>query len=108
LLALEGSLTLATGYSLVLLGTAAMPRHDRPTTASGDRLRFIILIPAHNEETGINGTFASLRRMDYPGYQYEIVILPIIAGTGLRSWHGRRARPFTSARTWNGAERGTR
>ncbi len=76
LLTLEGSLTLATGYLLVLLGAAAMQRRVRPAaTAEGDHLRFIILIPAYNEELSIGDTLASLQGLDYPTDHVEIVVI---------------------------------
>lgn len=76
LLTLEGSLTLATGYLLILLGAAAKRRRaSPPLPPAGDNLRFIILIPAYNEELGIKETLASLQCLDYPDEYVEIVVI---------------------------------
>ncbi len=47
---------------------APLVRSARPT-------RFLVLIPAHNEEGGIEGTLRSLEALNYPGDCYEIVVV---------------------------------
>jgi 1,2-diacylglycerol 3-beta-glucosyltransferase len=37
--------------------------------------RFVILVPAHNEEQGILGTIQSLLQLDYPQGHYEILVI---------------------------------
>jgi len=37
--------------------------------------RFVLLIPAHNEEKGILGTIRSLQQLSYPKEQYRIVVI---------------------------------
>ncbi len=44
-------------------------RAQRPPT------RFLILIPAHNEEFGIAGTLTSFQRVDYPLDRYKILVI---------------------------------
>lgn len=44
-------------------------RAERPTT------RFLIMIPAHNEELGIAGTLTSFQRLDYPPDRYKILVV---------------------------------
>ena len=47
-----------------------------PARQSGDRqARFLILIPAHNEEVGIASTLESLRNLNYPSSQYRILVV---------------------------------
>src|SRR5579859_2295128 len=65
LLALELSAALLVGYLLLLTGAALQAPRSTPdigTTAS----RFLILIPAHNEERLLPGLLASLARLYYP------------------------------------------
>jgi cellulose synthase/poly-beta-1,6-N-acetylglucosamine synthase-like glycosyltransferase len=44
-------------------------RVERPTT------RFLILIPAHNEESGIAGALTSFQQLDYPPDRYKILVV---------------------------------
>ena len=44
-------------------------RAERPPT------RFLIIIPAHNEELGIAGTLTSFQRLDYPPDRYKILVV---------------------------------
>jgi GT2 family glycosyltransferase len=74
--ALAGALAvlalLPTAYLgfLAILGSPHRPR----TTAKRD-LRFAFLVPAHNEETGIAATVASLRAVDWPADRFEVVVV---------------------------------
>ncbi|WP_152412809.1 glycosyltransferase family 2 protein, partial [Nitrolancea hollandica] len=75
-LAVEGSITLATGYLLILLAAALTQRRARPPApADNNHLRFIILIPAHDEELGIRDTLASLHGLEYPTDHIEIIVI---------------------------------
>ncbi len=75
-LAIEGSSTLATGYLLILLAAALTQHRARPAAPVDDNhLRFIILIPAHDEEPGIRDTLASLQGLDYPADHIEIIVI---------------------------------
>ena len=53
----------------VLSARAASPPYPEP------RLRFDIVVPAHNEEAGIAKTVASLRRLDYPESLFRVVVV---------------------------------
>lgn len=76
LVGIEALLTLATSYLLGLLLAAALRKRKRnPAEASVHHTRFVILIPAHDEELGIGNTLASLHRLDYPKTNYEIVVI---------------------------------
>lgn len=44
-------------------------RAERPLT------RFLIIIPAHNEELGIADTLTSFQRLDYPADRYKILVV---------------------------------
>ncbi|HEU4684024.1 MAG TPA: glycosyltransferase family 2 protein [Nitrospira sp.] len=37
--------------------------------------RFLVMIPAHNEELGIAGTLASFQRLEYPPERYQILVI---------------------------------
>ncbi len=76
MLAVEGSITLATGYLLILLAAALTQRRARPPAPVDDNhLRFIILIPAHDEELDIEDTLASLQGLAYPADHIEIIVI---------------------------------
>lgn len=66
------SLLVSYEWFLALVSFCARPpfRLDgAPTT------RFLILIPAHNEESGIEGTVLSLKQMDYPSDLFTVVVV---------------------------------
>ena len=67
-------LGLTTCYLLALLGAAAGRSRRPPATVPGG-LRFAIVVPAHDEEAGIEETLASLRRLDYPADRYEVIVV---------------------------------
>ena len=47
-----------------------------PTILSGGReARFLVLIPAHNEEIGIASTLESLRNLNYSSERYQVLII---------------------------------
>lgn len=64
-------------YFLFLAGVAlAAMGKRRSTSAEGDpRSRFLVLIPAHDEETGIATTVASCRAVDYPGALFSVLVI---------------------------------
>ena len=49
----------------------------RPPIAhpEGNQTRFLILIPAHNEEVGIASTLESLRKLNYPSDRYRVLVI---------------------------------
>ncbi len=76
LLTMEGLMSLASSYLLVLLGVAASKRRAHPLPVDTNKhLRFVVLVPAHDEETGIGTTLDSLRALDYPRDHYEVIVI---------------------------------
>ena len=76
LLGIESLLSLSTCYLLVLLAGAALGRRRAlPAVSASPRLHFAILVPAHNEEAGIEATLDSLRRLEYPADRFDIVVI---------------------------------
>jgi hypothetical protein len=76
LMAMEGVLGLVNCYLLALLAAAtSQPR--RPIRPAPDSTcgRFAVVIPAHDEETGISATLDSLRALDYPRERFELVVI---------------------------------
>jgi glycosyltransferase involved in cell wall biosynthesis len=68
-LALEGVLTISTGYLLALLMAARAAARSLPaasTATAQRRLRLVVLIPAHDEQDGIQATLRSLADCTYP------------------------------------------
>ncbi len=64
-----------TAHLLLLLAAARRPAAGSPTTAGTGRARFVVVIPAHDEETQIAGTLRSLARIDYPPTNRRIVVI---------------------------------
>jgi 1,2-diacylglycerol 3-beta-glucosyltransferase len=54
--------------------TLASRRH-RPSTATDRSVRFVIVVPAHNEAFGITDTIVSLRAVDYPRHAFRVVVI---------------------------------
>lgn len=76
LLGLESLQSAATLYLLTLLGAAThAPRPSAARVELDVPLRMIVLIPAHNEETNIGKTLASLDALDYPRDRFEVVVI---------------------------------
>ncbi len=76
LLALQSVLVLSTGYLLALLAGARQASR-KPSLASypGARTRFAVLIPAHDEEQGIDATLASIAACDYPPDRRHVIVI---------------------------------
>lgn len=67
---------LATAYLVALLGAAALDRRRRGVaSAVAGRMRFVVLMPAHNEEQGIGATLAALDRIANPRDRRETVVI---------------------------------
>src|SRR5438034_7740318 len=64
-------------YFLLLLVTAVAAissrRPQRPEGEPGSR--FLIVIPAHDEESGIAATVEGCRAADYPGSLFNVVVI---------------------------------
>lgn len=75
LLVFQGLLAFSVGYLLIL--TAFARRADRRTRLQRDdpTIRFLILIPAHNEERLLPGLLQSLDRLDYPESLYSVHVV---------------------------------
>lgn len=76
LVGLEGGLGLMNCYLLTLLAAAGAEPPEQATEPAGNaRLRFVVVVPAHDEEAGIATTLASLRALDYPTDHFELVVV---------------------------------
>jgi len=76
LVTLQALLALVNGHLLVLLGAAVLERgRNGARKPARDRLRFLVVIPAHDEEAGIEATLASLQRLDYPQDCLEVIVV---------------------------------
>ncbi|MFZ0544096.1 MAG: glycosyltransferase family 2 protein [Candidatus Promineifilaceae bacterium] len=71
----QGFLTLLVGYQLLLTGAAYRARRFTPRRLNGPFHRFLILIPAHNEERLLPSLLQNLRQLDYPSDCYEIHVV---------------------------------
>ena len=59
-----------------LLATASMWPHSAPhRSAVTKRSRFVILIPAHDEESGLSSTLCSIRNVVYPHRLVQVVVI---------------------------------
>jgi len=76
--AIEGVMALSSGYLLLLL-LAARQSARKPVTPQisplGARLRFVVLIPAHDEQDGIGATLVSLASCRYPGDRRRTIVI---------------------------------
>ncbi len=77
LLAFEAVLTLSTGYLLALLVAArdSIRNPAEPAAADGEPLRLAVLIPAHNEQSGIEATLESLAACEYPAGSWRTIVI---------------------------------
>lgn len=66
-------LMLTMYYIFLMLFGFGKAKRDYPMMAP--RSRFIILIPAHNEEAVIGATLAHLAKVDYPRQLYRVVVV---------------------------------
>jgi cellulose synthase/poly-beta-1,6-N-acetylglucosamine synthase-like glycosyltransferase len=54
---------------------ALLPLRSRKTPLTGERCRFAVVIPAHNEETVLAATLDSLEQLDYPRDRIHVVVV---------------------------------
>lgn len=59
---------------LALISQAAL-KHKSKERPLRDFPRFIILVPAHNEEIGIAATLGSIHALDYPRSSYRVIVI---------------------------------
>ncbi len=72
LVALAVPATLSCGYLLFLtLFSAALPVPPRPARQT----RFDVIVPAHNEQAGIERTVRSVLRVDWPADQFRVLVV---------------------------------
>jgi 1,2-diacylglycerol 3-beta-glucosyltransferase len=62
----------ASGYLFVL---TMRSRRTEPPASGGERTRFAVVVPAHNEAAGIEDTVKSLLAIDYPRDLFEVVVV---------------------------------
>lgn len=67
-------LLLLAAYQWVFAIAALLPS-ARTRRVSGQRSRIVVLIPAHDEESGLTATLESLRRADYPAGRLRVVVI---------------------------------
>ena len=64
--------SIACGYLALL---AACSQRTPPPAAGAPRIRFDIIVPAHDEESGIAETVRSLLSIDYPRSLFRVIVL---------------------------------
>jgi glycosyltransferase involved in cell wall biosynthesis len=62
----------ACGY---LGALTALSRRRTAPRASGTRLAFDVIVPAHNEESGVEATVRGLLSMDYPSSLFRVLVV---------------------------------
>ncbi len=65
----------ATAVSLYLLLFTLLSRASPVALRSSQRLRFDVIVPAHNEAAVIEGVIASLRKLDWPADGFRILVI---------------------------------
>jgi cellulose synthase/poly-beta-1,6-N-acetylglucosamine synthase-like glycosyltransferase len=69
------ALSLLVVYQWMLALASMLPRRHATQESSTARSRFVVLIPAHNEEAGLGATLRSLERVDYPTSSVRVVVV---------------------------------
>lgn len=72
LLIVAAPATLACGYLLILTLLSGRLPQPRP---SSRRLRFDVIVPAHNEALSIERTVASLSQIDWPADRFRVLVV---------------------------------
>jgi cellulose synthase/poly-beta-1,6-N-acetylglucosamine synthase-like glycosyltransferase len=65
----------ATAASLYLLLFTLLSRAPPPALRSSRRLRFDVIVPAHDEAAGIEGVVAGLRKLDWPAEGFRVLVV---------------------------------
>jgi cellulose synthase/poly-beta-1,6-N-acetylglucosamine synthase-like glycosyltransferase len=60
---------------LLALTVAALSYRWRAAAGDRTQARFLVVIPAHDEEAGIAATVASCRSLDYPEERFEVLVI---------------------------------
>lgn len=66
---------LPTIHLVVTLGAAATFRRRPPDASDREPIRFLIIVPAHDEELLLGATLRSLRGLDYPSDAYSVAVV---------------------------------
>lgn len=75
LIAGEAGLAAITGYLLLLTAAASFAARTTPRRNGAPTARFVIMIPAHNEEQLLPQTLANLAQLDYPRELYAVHVV---------------------------------
>ena len=65
----------ATAISLYLLILTLLSHAPPVALRSSRRLRFDVIVPAHNEAAAIDGVVASLRKLDWPADGFRVLVI---------------------------------
>jgi hypothetical protein len=97
-------------YLLLLLGAAARTSGGhRPDGERAGELRFVVVVPAHDEEAALPATLESLAALDYPAELVELVVIAhncrdrtaqLAARAGATVWQRRGERGKGAALEW--------
>jgi 1,2-diacylglycerol 3-beta-glucosyltransferase len=72
---MQSGLALLVGYLLVLTGASRRASARTKPQADAALTRFLVIIPAHNEEKLIGSTLESLAKLDYPVAAYSVHVI---------------------------------
>ncbi len=75
LFSVESVWAILTGYLVWLTGNALRAPRVTPLKHAEPRFRFVILVPAHDEEKLIPGLLANLAQLDYPKPLYAVHVI---------------------------------
>ena len=67
-------LTMVSAYQWLLALVSFIP-FKAPQRSVSKQQRFIILIPAHNEESSLSSTLRSIRQVDYPVERVHVIVI---------------------------------
>lgn len=74
-LALAVPLAIISAYLLVLAGAACFGRRATPLREETPTTRFLVIVPAHNEEVLLPRLLASLKNLDYPPERFAVHVV---------------------------------
>jgi len=69
------ALTVLVAYQWLLAAASAWPARPRPRRERASSTRFVVLVPAHNEEDGLAPTLQSLASVAYPKAAFRVVVI---------------------------------
>ena len=64
-----------TAIAAAYLGVLAVAANGLPRSPHGVSIRFVVVVPAHNEELSIGSTVRDLAQIDYPASLFRIVVV---------------------------------